>query len=341
MSPGDGGRRAAGAFRRIAVVVRQAPAGGQESESAPTADKAVEAYRRIVGIAADFGATVAVEPSFSPFAPNAPVVDLARDPVDAVVSLGGDGTLLRAARSVFSRRVPIVGINLGRLGFLTALSPGGVAEGLRRILGGDYVIEEHVALEAEVAAGRGGARRPAPRPEDAAQREAAAAGGDGRRRRFTALNDVVVHKAGEARVVRLDLWAGSRGGREQEIGSFSGDGIIFSTPTGSTAYSLSAGGPIVAPELDCLLVTPILPHTLAVRPLVVPRTQTITVAALGSGGQLYLTVDGQEGAALADGDRVSVRIGDAGARLVRLPEHSFFATLRKKLSWAARPPSGD
>lgn len=313
-------RASSAAFRRIAVVVRQAPEGAEKSESEPerTGDKAVEAYRRIAEIAADFGATAAVEPSFSWAAPDAPVVDVAADPVDAVVSLGGDGTLLRAARSVFSRRVPIVGINLGRLGFLTALSPGSIAEGLRRILGGDYVIEERVALEAEVLAGR-----------------------DGRRRRFTALNDVVVHKAGEARVARLDLWAGARGGREQEIGSFSGDGIIFSTPTGSTAYSLSAGGPIVAPELDCLLVTPILPHTLAVRPLVVPRLQTITVAALGRAGQLHLTVDGQEGVALADGDRVAVRIGDAGARLVRLPEHSFFATLRKKLSWAARPPSGD
>lgn len=317
MNP-DRGRARSGAFRRIALVVRKAPEDAEKPEPGRTGDKAVEAYRRIAEIAADFGATVAVEPSFSPSAPSAPVVDLAADPVDAVVSLGGDGTLLRAARSVFSRRVPIVGINLGRLGFLTALSPGGVAEGLRRILAGDYVIEERVALEAEVLAGR-----------------------DGRRRRFTALNDVVVHKAGEARVVRLDLWAGARGGREQEIGSFSGDGIILSTPTGSTAYSLSAGGPIVSPELDCLLVTPILPHTLAVRPLVVPRSHTITVAALGRAGQLHLTVDGQEGVALADGGRVAVRIGDAGARLVRLPEHSFFATLRRKLSWAARPPSGD
>lgn len=309
-----------GAFGRIAVVVRHVPEGDADgAPAARAATEAVQAYERIAGIAAEFGAAVAVEPSFAPLVPRAPVADVARDPVDLVVSLGGDGTLLRAARSVVGRDVPILGINLGRLGFLTSLSPGGVAEGVRRVLGGDYQIEDRVALEAEIVPGR-----------------------DGPARRFTALNDVVVHKAGAARVVRLDLWAGRgrRQGQEEEIGSFSGDGVILSTPTGSTAYSLSAGGPIVAPELDCLLVTPILPHTLAVRPLVVPGSATITVAALDRAGPLYLTVDGQEGAAFAASDRVSVRIGEARTRLVRLPGHSFFATLRQKLSWAVRPASG-
>ncbi len=307
-----------GPFKRIAVVVRHVPRADEGVDQAPDGmAEALEAYRRIAGIASDFGATVAVEPSFAPLAPQAPVADVARDDVDLVVSLGGDGTLLRAARSVFGRGVPILGINLGRLGFLTALSPGGIAEGVRRILGGGYQIEDRVALEAEILPRR-----------------------DGQARRFTALNDVVVHKAGAARVVRLDLWAGAVRGREEEIGSFSGDGVILSTPTGSTAYSLSAGGPIVAPELDCLLVTPILPHTLAVRPLVVPGKETITVAALDGSGPLYLTVDGQEGVSFAAAARVSVRIGEARTRLVRLPGHSFFATLRQKLSWAVRPVAG-
>ncbi len=281
----------------------------------PSADIAT-AYRRIASIAEEFGSVVAVEESFVPRALDAPVVDLASDPVDLVVSLGGDGTLLRAARAVFDRDVPILGVNLGRLGFLTALSPGGIGDGVRRILGGDHLIEDRVTLEAEI------------RPH-----------GGGSARRFTALNDVVVHKAGAARVVRLDLWAGSDG-RQTEIGSFSGDGVILSTPTGSTAYSLSAGGPIVAPELDCLLVTPILPHTLAVRPLVVPGAETIAVTVLDRSGRLFLTVDGQEGASFGSHDRVSVRIGEAKARLVRLPEHSFFATLRQKLNWAVRPATG-
>lgn len=329
MSPGT-------AFERIAVVGRRvphaapdagtssapigdapssAPAPAQDAPGAappPVADVAT-AYRRIAGIAAEFGAAVAVEESFAPCVPDAPVVDLAGDPLDLVVSLGGDGTLLRAARTVFDRDVPILGVNLGRLGFLTALAPGTIGEGVRRILAGDYLIEDRVTLEAEIRPHGGGAAR-----------------------RFTALNDVVVHKAGAARVVRLDLWAGADRGRA-EIGSFSGDGVILSTPTGSTAYSLSAGGPIVAPELDCLLVTPILPHTLAVRPLVVPGTETIAVTVLDRSGRLFLTVDGQEGASFDSHDRVSVRIGEAKARLVRLPEHSFFATLRRKLNWAVRP----
>lgn len=324
------------AFERIAVAGRRVPNAAADigtnflkpgvassSAAAPTPDAApppvadvATAYRRIAGIAADFGAVVAVEESFAPCVPDAPVVDLAGDPLDLVVSLGGDGTLLRAARTVFDRDVPILGVNLGRLGFLTTLSSGSIDDGVRRILSGDYLIEDRVTLEAEI------------RPH-----------GDGPARRFTALNDVVVHKAGAARMVRLDLWAGVDGD-QAEIGSFSGDGVILSTPTGSTAYSLSAGGPIVAPELECLLVTPILPHALAVRPLVVPGGETIAVTVLDRGGRLFLTVDGRDGAPFDSHDRVSVRIGKARARLVRLPEHSFFATLRRKLNWAVRPATG-
>ena len=187
---------------------------------------------------------------------------------------------------------------------------------LGRILGGEYAIEKRRTLEAEV-------RDPGGRI----------------RNRFHVLNDVVVHNAGAAQVVRLDLWVGPQDGL-QEIGSYSGDGVILATPTGSTAYSLSAGGPIVVPEMDCFLVTPILPHTLAVRPLVVPGKEEMTITALDRREPLFLTADGQEGGPVGHSDRVVVRMGAFRVPLVRLPEYSFFTTLRQKLSWAVRPFDG-
>ena len=267
-------------------------------------------------MARDFGASVSVEPALARAVADAGTVDVTAGAVDLVISLGGDGTLLRAARAFFGRDVPVLGINLGSLGFLTSISAEGIEDGLRRVLDGEYAIEERRTLQAEV-------RAP----------------GDGERRAFTVLNDVVVHKAGAAQVIRLDLWVGPEDDLE-EIGSFSGDGVILSTPTGSTAYSLSAGGPIIVPELNCFLVTPILPHTLAVRPLVVPGDEEITVTVLDRGEPLFLTVDGQEGGPVRNSDRVVVRMSEFKVPLIRLPEHSFFATLRQKLSWAARPLDG-
>ena len=281
------------AFRHIAILGRD------------DADPGIrEACVRVAEVAAEFGASVAVEP------------DLDAHPVDLVISLGGDGTLLRAARSVFGRRIPVLGVNMGSMGFLTSFSGHAVEDGLRRVLAGEYSIEERRTLEAEVRSGEGSVRGS-----------------------FTVLNDVVVHKAGAAQVIRLDLWVGPEDDLE-EIGSFSGDGVILATPTGSTAYSLSAGGPIVVPELNCFLVTPILPHTLAVRPLVVPGGEEITVTAIDRREPLFLTVDGQEGGPVGHGDRVVVRMGASRVPLVRLPDHSFFTTLRQKLSWAVRPIDG-
>lgn len=280
-------------FRHIAILGRDGADAGIR-----------EASGRVAQVAAEFGASVATEP------------DLNTHPVDLVISLGGDGTLLRAARSVFGRGIPVLGINMGSMGFLTSLSGAVIDTGLRRVLAGEYSIEERRTLQAEV------------RSEDGAVQKS-----------FTVLNDVVVHKAGAAQVIRLDLWVGPEDDLE-EIGSFSGDGVILATPTGSTAYSLSAGGPIVVPELNCFLVTPILPHTLAVRPLVVPGGEEITVTALDRREPLFLTVDGQEGGPVGHSDCVVVRMGGSRVPLVRLPDHSFFTTLRQKLSWAVRPIDG-
>lgn len=293
-------------FRRIAIVGR----GVAEQDRIRTA------LNEITAVAQEFGASVAVEPGLAGLVPDLDTVDLKHDGIDLLISLGGDGTLLRAARSIFGRGIPVLGINLGSLGFLTAVSAEGIEAGLRQVLGGRYAIEERRTLEAEVRSPEGEVR-------DA----------------YRVLNDIVVHNAGAAQVLRLDLWVGPQNDLD-EIGSFSGDGVILATPTGSTAYSLSAGGPIVVPEMNCFLVTPILPHTLAVRPLVVPGREEITVTALDRRQPLFLTADGQEGGPVGHLDRVVVRMGSVRIPLVRLPEHSFFATLRQKLNWAARPLDG-
>jgi NAD+ kinase len=154
---------------------------------------------------------------------------------------------------------------------------------------------------------------------------------------FHALNDIVIHTLGAARVTPLKLSVGRTEGRE-EIGSISADGVILTTPTGSTAYSLSAGGPIIVPEVECIVITAICPHSLAVRPLVVPAHEEITVQAIDHSHELQLTVDGQVERAVGVDESVAVRRGPHTVSLVRLPGQTFFRTMRAKLNWAARPP---
>ena len=145
---------------------------------------------------------------------------------------------------------------------------------------------------------------------------------------FLALNDVVLHRGGVARMLRMAVYA-----HTEEVGSYSADGIILSTPTGSTAYSLSAGGPIVSPAVDCIVATPISPHTLAVRPLILSAAAKVTVEVLSPTEELILTVDGQEGARMLPGDRLVVSRAPTRIRLIRFPGQTFFSTLRRKLRW--------
>lgn len=232
--------------------------------------------------------------------------------VDVVLTLGGDGTLLRGARMVAGLDVPVLGINLGHLGFLTAVAEDGIEESLARVFAGEYELDHRFTLEATVVHADGSSGP-----------------------RFVALNDFAVHQRGVARMTRLDLFVGREDARE-EIGSFSGDGVILATPTGSTAYSLSAGGPLIVPTVECIVVTPIAPHTLAVRPLVIPAGEEVWVRGLEASESLVLTVDGQVGEELEPADQVRVRRSDVQIPLVRLPDQSFFSTLRRKLNWAAR-----
>lgn len=236
---------------------------------------------------------------------------LLEDPsaLDALLTMGGDGTLLRGARLLQAHQVPILGVNLGRLGFLTGTPVDQFESALTRFARGDYHVETRIALHATVLDTAG-----APRQD------------------WYALNDVVLHKGGFARVVTLRVAAD-----DETIASYAAEGVVISTPTGSTAYSLSAGGPILFPTLETLLVTPISAHALAIRPVVLPATAVVTVQSEDGPEELLVTVDGQPGTNFAVGETLSVRRAPHGIGIVRFPGGSFFTTLRQKLGWGGLP----
>lgn len=225
--------------------------------------------------------------------------------VSAAIVLGGDGTLLAAAKTLADFGTPILGVNLGHLGFLTELELSEVERDLPGLLSGNHIIDQRMMLEAWV--NRDG--QPV--------------------KRFLALNDVVVTKGPLARVVRLTTFIGST-----RVAHYRADGVIVATPTGSTAYSLSAGGPVVSPGQDVILITPICPHTLSSpRAMVVsPEESVRTVIDLNNTGETMLTVDGQQGFGLLPRDEVVVRKAAEFARLMRRPNYQFFEVLRDKLA---------
>ncbi len=269
---------------------------------------------RLAQFAAQHHLAVCYEEHLLPDAPEgATALDLDDDAVDFLIAFGGDGTLLRAGRMAAGRDIPVLGINVGHLGFLTALPHLEMEDRLGRILDGEYVLDRRFMVQARLI------------HDDGSQGDL-----------LLAWNDFVIHKRGVARVTRLGLRV-SEGGNSQEVGSFSGDGLIVSTPTGSTAYSLSAGGPIVVPSVDCLIVTPICPHTLAVRPLVLPGSQVLEVSPLEHTDDLVLTADGQVAYELDMGVEVQITRSQVEIPLVRFSDQNFFGTLQAKLNWAARP----
>ena len=227
--------------------------------------------------------------------------------LDCLITLGGDGTLLRGARLLNGAVTPILGVNLGRVGFLTTAGPDTLDWALDSIARRAYTTEQRLALQSTIS-GRG------------------AKGG---RVEPLVLNDVVVHKGGVARVVRLKVAVDG-----DEVAQYSADGIIVSTPTGSTAYSMSAGGPIVVPTVDAIVVTAICPHTLAVRPLVLPATAVVTIQPIPPWTEeVLVSFDGQVGQPIHPGERLEVRRAERPIHLIRLGPESFFKRLRKKLHW--------
>jgi NAD+ kinase len=223
--------------------------------------------------------------------------------VDAVIVLGGDGTLLHAARLIGANGVPIIGINLGSLGFLTEVKLDEMYAALDGLLSGQYDTEERMLLNVEVI------------------REGVIAA------RYLALNDAVINKGALARIIELEVSANS-----QLVLSTRSDGLIISTPTGSTAYSLSAGGPILYPTLEAFIIAPICPHSLTNRPLVIPDSHEVEVY-LHLGQDVMLTVDGQVGMPLLPQDCLRVRRAKTTLKLLLPFGNTFFKLLREKLHW--------
>lgn len=278
-----------------------------------------ELLQRLHGVAGSLGMEFSIERDLIDSLPSpAPSLEDSLDDLDWVLTLGGDGTFLRGARIAGPRGIPVLGCNLGRLGFLTVVAREELEDALGKIVRGECEEEQRLALQVNV------------RPKGT--EEPGDDGSDG----FYSVNDAVIHKSGTARLITLRLWAD-----DEQIGQYSADGIILATATGSTAYSLSAGGPILVPTMEGIIATPISPHTLAVRPVVLPPTTRITVELLSSHADLALTVDGQAGGDLQPRDSVEIRRSEHPVRLYRLPGYSFFSVLRRKLRWGDVRPSDD
>jgi NAD+ kinase len=226
---------------------------------------------------------------------------------DLAVVLGGDGTLLSAARAVGNRAVPLLAVNLGSLGFLASVTLPELFPELERSLAGQHRVTCRKMLH--VSLKRNGSV--------IAEHQA--------------LNDVVIAKSAIARIVDLEAWAG-----DSFICEYKADGLIIATPTGSTAYSLSAGGPIVYPTVNAICLSPICPHTLTNRPLIVPSEMSIRIISRANNDDAYLTVDGQVGNPLHEGDAVECATSDFDVYLVRPPGKTFFDVLRQKLKWGER-----
>ena len=226
---------------------------------------------------------------------------------DLILVLGGDGTLLAAARNVGSHNVPILAVNLGSLGFLTAVTVGELYDSLELVLNGKHQIDCRKMLQVQVI------------------RAGNVAG------TYQALNDAVLNKAAIARILDFEAYVDGR-----FLTLFKADGVIISTPTGSTAYSLAAGGPIIYPSVEAFIVTPICPHTLTNRPVVVPDRSRIEIVIKGEAESVFLTVDGQVGLSLHNEDRIVCDLSPSRINLVRPPHKEFFEVLRSKLKWGER-----
>jgi NAD+ kinase len=225
------------------------------------------------------------------------------EPYDLVVVLGGDGTLLSVARSLTSP-VPILGVNLGNLGFLTEINRSELYPAMVQVLAGRFKTEERSLFDVELQRNGSGSQR------------------------FRVLNDAVITKGALARIIELTLRI-----EGHLIARFRADGLIISTPTGSTAYNLSAGGPILSPLLPVAVLTPICPHALGLRPIVVPDTGAIEITLETQREEVYLTLDGQEGTTVGYRDVVSINRSAARIRLAKVSERGFFDNLRGKLRW--------
>lgn len=220
-----------------------------------------------------------------------------------VISFGGDGTILSTARIIGSSGVPILGVKIGGMGFLAEVSPDEIYATLEEILAGRFQIVERIVLEGEIEGG-------------------------GKPGRYFALNDFVLDKGAVSRVIRIKTFID-----DQFLNTYIGDGLIVATATGSTAYSLAAGGPILLPSMEAIIINPISPHTLAARPVVIPGDRTVTATVLFAPQGVMLSADGQSGVTIGEGQSVTIKKADYRIKLVSHPDRSFYDVLRAKLKW--------
>jgi len=223
---------------------------------------------------------------------------------DFVVALGGDGTVLRVARAVSKWNVPVLGVNVGRLGFLAATEVGATYRTLSRVLAGQGRVEHRSMLTVEVTS-RGKNHGP-----------------------FLALNECVIRSGATGRILMLQAFV-----QDRPLANYIGDGLIVSTTTGSTAYNLAASGPIVHPAVDVLMITPICPHSLSQRPLIIPTSEIVTVRIDRPLTSAILSLDGQVNHALSPGDRVEIRQATERAPFLVDPDRNFYQVLQSKLKW--------
>ncbi len=226
---------------------------------------------------------------------------------DMIVSMGGDGTLLATSRAIGDSGTPILGINLGSLGFLTQQTPDELIKALNDIVAGRYTIEERMLLQTDV-------------------------NGDGKFEAPTALNDVVIDNGSVSRVLHIKLEVNG-----EEVVTYMADGLVIATPTGSTAYSLAIGGPIMKPGMEAMIGAAIAPFSLTTRPMIFHGDDVIDITVMTEGRLANLTIDGQVNFDLSDGQRVRVSKAGFKSRFVQFPENSFYKLLRSKLNWGLPP----
>ncbi|PLY00947.1 MAG: NAD(+) kinase [Desulfuromonas sp.] len=227
--------------------------------------------------------------------------------VDLVIVLGGDGTLISVSRMIGDRGTPILGVNLGSLGFLTEITRQELFQVLEKVLDDNYAVSDRLMLEAIVSRNGSTANT------------------------YQLLNDLVINKGALARIIDMEVYV-----NDSYLTTFKADGLIISSPTGSTAYNMAAGGPIIYPGTDCFVITPICPHMLTNRPMIVPADSVIRIEVKFKDEDVVLTADGQVGMPLKGGDIVEVRRSVNRARLILSPDKEYFQVLRTKLRWGER-----
>ncbi|MDA0204412.1 MAG: NAD(+)/NADH kinase [Acidobacteria bacterium] len=225
---------------------------------------------------------------------------------DLIVVLGGDGTLLSVARGVGAKETPLLAVNLGGMGFLMTTGPEQIFEALEAVLTGNYTVQCRTVLSGSVI-----------RNDETVAHH-------------NALNDIVVNKAAIARLLQLEVFVDG-----EFMCGYRADGLVLSTPTGSTAYSLAAGGPVIAPTVEGFCLTPICPHTLSNRPVVVNESSEFEIVFVGGDDSTFLTVDGQVGVNLRPDDRIVAKKADHSVRIIETQKHRFFDVLRNKMGWGS------